>query len=87
MQLLEDTTRRDCDDTSATQPISAGDDPEVGGAVWVRRTVVRAVVVDDGQITVAWLEMSVERGLVGYRDRAASPSALQPRASTILYQL
>ena len=85
--IREDTTRRDCDDTSGTQPLRAGDDPEERGAIWVRRTVVRAVVVDDGQITVAWLEMSVERGLVGYRDRAASPSALQPRASTILSQL
>jgi len=85
--IREDTTRRDCDDTSGTQPLRAGDDPEERGAIWVRRTVVRAVVVDDGQITVAWLDMSVERGPAGYRDRATSPGALQPSASTILSQL
>ena len=81
--IREDMTRRDCDDPSGTQPLKAGDDP----AVWVRRSVVRVVVVDDGQITVAWLDMSVERGPVGYRDRAPSPSTLQPSASTILSQL
>jgi hypothetical protein len=78
--IREDTTRRDCDDASGTHP-------EEGGAVWVRRSVVRVVVVDNGQITVAWLDMSVERGPVGYRDRAPSPSTLQPSASTILSQL
>jgi hypothetical protein len=74
--IREDTTRRDCDDPSGTQPLRARDDPEEGRAVWVRRTVVRAVVVDDGQITVAWLDMSVERGPAGYRDRATSPGVL-----------
>jgi hypothetical protein len=85
--IREDTTRRDCDDASGTQPLRAGDDPEEGGALWVRRTVVRVVVVDDGQITVARLDMSVERGPASYRDRATSPGALQPSASTILSQL
>jgi hypothetical protein len=85
--IREDMTRRDCDDPSGTQPLKAGDDPEEGGAVWVRRSVVRAVVVDDGQITVAWLEMSVERGPAAYRDRATSPGTLQPGASTLLSQL
>jgi hypothetical protein len=85
--IREDTTRHDCDDASGTQPLTAGDDPEEGGAVWVRRTVVSAVVVDDGLITVAWLDMSVEQGPASYRDRATSPGALQPSASTILSQL
>jgi hypothetical protein len=85
--IREDTTRRDCDAASGTQPLRAGDDPEEGRHVWVRSTVVRVVVVDDGQTSVAWLGMSVERGPAGYRDRAPSPSALQPSAPTILSQL
>jgi hypothetical protein len=83
----EDTTRRDCDDASGTQPLGVGNNPEEGGAVWVRRTVVRMVVVNDGQITVARLDMSVERGPAGYLDRATSPGVLEPSALTILSQL
>jgi hypothetical protein len=85
--IREVMTRRDCDDPSGTQPLRAGDDPEEGGAVWVRRSVVRMMVVNDGQITVARLDMSVERGPAGYLDRATSPGVLEPTALTILSQL